>query len=148
MEVILRDDVENLGTRGQVVKVAPGYARNFLLPRNLAVPATAANKKIIEQERQSHLRKEAKLSSEAGELSKMMSGVVVTIRQKAGEQDQLFGSVTAQDIVDALAKAGYNIERKKVQLDEPIKSLGDYKVNLRLHRDVNTEIGVKVEKEE
>lgn len=148
MEVILREDIEKLGARGQVVKVAPGYARNFLLPRKLAVAATEANKKIIEQERQSHLRKEAKLSSEATDLAKMMTGVTVSIKQKAGDHDQLFGSVTAQDIADALARQGYTIDRKKIQLDEAIKQLGEYKVNLKLHREVSSELTVKVEKEE
>ena len=148
MEVILREDIDKVGARGQVVKVAPGYARNFLLPRKLAVLATESNKKIIEQERQGHLRKEATLANEAGELAKMMQGVVVTIHQKAGDHDQLFGSVTAQDIADGLAKQGYTIERKKIQLDEPIKQLGEYKVPLKLHKDVGTEISVKVEREE
>ncbi len=148
MEVILREDVEKLGARGQVVKVASGYARNFLLPRKLAVPATASNKAIVEQERQAHLRKEAKLATEAGDLSKLLQGVVVSIRQKAGEHDQLFGSVTAQDIADGLSKLGYTIERKKIQLDDPIKQLGDYNVNLKLHRDVTAGITVKVEREE
>ncbi|MCC6390545.1 MAG: 50S ribosomal protein L9 [Bryobacterales bacterium] len=148
MEVILREDVEKLGARGQVVKVASGYARNFLLPRKLAVPATASNKAIVEQERQAHLRKEAKLATEAGDLSKLLQGVVVTIRQKAGEHDQLFGSVTAQDIADGLSKLGYTIERKKIQLEDPIKQLGDYNVNLKLHRDVTAGITVKVEREE
>jgi large subunit ribosomal protein L9 len=91
MEVILREDIDKLGARGQVVKVSPGFARNFLLPRKMAVAATEANKKIVEQERQAHLRKEAKAASEAAELGKMMSGVTVVIRQKAGEHDQLFG---------------------------------------------------------
>lgn len=148
MEVILREDIDKLGARGQVVKVSPGYARNFLLPRKMAVAATEANKKIVEQERQAHLRKEAKAAGEAAELGKMMSGVTVVIRQKAGEHDQLFGSVTAQDIADALAKAGYTIERKKIQLDEPIKQIGEHKVPLRLHREVTAEITVQVEKEE
>ncbi|MCZ2150444.1 MAG: 50S ribosomal protein L9 [Bryobacterales bacterium] len=148
MEVILREDVEKLGARGQVVKVASGYARNFLLPRKLAVPATASNKAIVEQERQAHLRKEAKLATEAGDLSKLLQGVVVSIRQKAGEHDQLFGSVTAQDIADGLSKLGYTIERKKIQLEDPIKQLGDYNVNLKLHRDVTAGITVKVEREE
>src|SRR5215471_3216075 len=103
MEVILREDVEKLGARGQIVKVAPGYARNFMLPMRLAVAATDSNKKIGEQEREAHLRKEAKLKGEAEDLAKMMSGVSVTIHQKAGEGDQLFGSVTAKDIADALA---------------------------------------------
>src|SRR5262252_2436103 len=103
MEVILREDIDNLGSRGQVVKVASGYARNFLLPKRLAVAATDANKKIVEQERQAHLRKEAKQKSEAEDLSKLLTGVTVTISQKAGENDQLFGSVTAKDIADGLA---------------------------------------------
>src|SRR5438067_13604476 len=98
MDVILREDIDNLGARGQVVNVAAGYARNFLLPKRLAVTATDANKKIVEQERQSHLRKEAKLKNEAEDLGKMLTGVTVTISQKAGENDQLFGSVTARDV--------------------------------------------------
>jgi large subunit ribosomal protein L9 len=148
MEVILRDDIDKLGHRGQVVKVAPGFARNFLLPRKLAVPATGANKKIVEQERQAHLKRDAKLSSEAAELAKMMEGVAVTIRQKAGEHDQLFGSVTAQDIADALGKAGYTVDRRKIQLDEPIKQLGEHKVGVKLHRDVTAQVTVTVAKEE
>ena len=148
MEVILRDDIDKLGQRGQVVKVADGYARNYLLPKKLAMPATGANKKIVEQERQAHLKREVKLASEASELAKMMEGVSITIRQKAGEHDQLFGSVTAQDIADALAKAGYNIERRKIQLDDPIKQLGEHSVGVKLHREVTAQIAVKVEKEE
>ncbi len=148
MEVILREDVEKLGARGQLVKVAPGFARNFLLPKRLAVAATEANKKIVEQERQSHLRKEAKLVSDASELAKMMANVSVTIKQKAGENDQLFGSVTAKDIADSLEKQGYNIERRKVALDEPIKTLGDHKVTIRLHKEVPAEITVHVVKED
>src|SRR5881628_2207685 len=104
MDVILREDVEKLGTRGQVVHVAPGFARNFLLPKRLAVRATDANRKIVEQERQAHLRKEAKLKTEAEDLGKMLTGVTVTIAQKAGENDQLFGSVTAKDVADGLEK--------------------------------------------
>jgi large subunit ribosomal protein L9 len=148
MEVILREDVEKLGTRGQLVKVAPGYARNFLLPKRLAVAATESNKKIVEQERQGHLRKEAKLVSDASELGKMMSGVSVTIKQKAGENDQLFGSVTSKDIADALEQQGYTIERRKIALDEPIKTLGEFKVTLRLHKEVPAEITVHVVKED
>lgn len=148
MEVILREEVENLGTRGQVVKVRNGYARNFLLPRRLAVPATEANKKIVEQERQAWLKKEAKLASEAQELANLLASVVLTIRQKAGESDQLFGSVTAKDIADALAAQKFEIDRKKVLLDEPIRQLGEYKVNLKLHRDVIAPVTVKVEREE
>ena len=147
MEVILREDVEKLGTRGQLVKVAPGYARNFLLPKRLAVAATESNKKIVEQERQGHLRKEAKLVTDASELAKLMANVSVTIKQKAGENDQLFGSVTSKDIAEALEQQGYTIERRKIALDEPIKTLGEFKIALRLHRDVSTEITVHVVKE-
>ena len=148
MEVILREDIEKLGTRGDVVKVTSGYARNFLLPRRLAVAANDSNKKIVEQERQAHLRKDAKLQADAADLGKMMAGVEVTIAQKAGENDQLFGSVTANDIAVALEKQGYTIDRRKVHLEEPIKTLGDFKVTLRLHKDVSVEIPVHVAREE
>jgi large subunit ribosomal protein L9 len=148
MEIILREDIDKLGQRGQVVKVASGYARNFLLPRKLAVPATEGNKKVVEQERQAHLRREAKQVAEAQDLGKMMASLDITIRQKAGENDQLFGSVTANDISVALEKMGYSIDRKKVQLEEPIKTLGDFQVTLRLHRDVSIEVPVHVVKEE
>jgi large subunit ribosomal protein L9 len=147
MEVILREDIEKLGARGQIVKVAPGYARNFLLPKRLAVAATEANRKIVEQERQAHLRKEAKLQTEAEDLGKLLAGTTVTISQKAGENDQLFGSVTAQDIANALAAKNFTIERRKVQLEEPIKQLGTYQVTVRLHKDVTAEIGVNVVRE-
>jgi large subunit ribosomal protein L9 len=148
MEVILREDIEKLGTRGDVVKVTPGYARNFLLPRRLAVAATSSNKNIVEQERQAHLRKDAKLQADAADLGKLMSSVDVTIAQKAGENDQLFGSVTAADIAVALEKLGYTIERRKVQLEEPIKTLGDFKVAVRLHKEVSIDIPVHVVREE
>ena len=148
MEVILREDIDKIGNRGQVVKVAAGFARNFLLPRKLAVAATEANKKIVEQERQAHLRKEATQKDEAQDLGKLMAGTSITIAQKAGENDQLFGSVTAQDIAHALAAQNFTIDRRKVQLDEPIKQLGEYKVPLRLHKEVTAEITVRVVKEE
>lgn len=148
MEVILREDIEKLGHRGQVVKVAAGYARNFLLPRRLAVPATNANKKIVDQEREAHLRREAKLASEAADLAKLLAAVEITLRAKAGENDQLFGSVTSKDIAEALEAQKYNIERRKIQLDEPIKQLGDHKVPIRLHKDVTAEITVHVVREE
>ena len=147
MEVILREDVEKLGARGQVVKVASGYARNFLLPKRLAVAATESNKKIVEQERHAHLRREAKESADAGDLGKMLNGVVINISQKAGDNDQLFGSVTSKDIADLLEKQGYHIDRRKIQLDNAIKTLGEHKVPIRLHRDVTAEITVNVAKE-
>ena len=147
MDVILREDVEKLGTRGQLVKVSPGYARNFLLPKRMAVAATESNKKIVEQERQAHLRRETKEVADASELAKMMTDLSVTIRQKAGDNDQLFGSVTSKDIAEALEKQGYTIERRKIVLDEPIKTLGEFKVALRLHKNVTTEIAVHVVKD-
>jgi large subunit ribosomal protein L9 len=147
MELILREDIEKLGTRGQVVKVAPGYARNFLLPKRLAVAATDSNKKIVEQERQAHVRKEAKVSADAQDLAKLLAAVTITISQKAGENDHLFGSVTAKDIADALEKQNYTIDRRKIQLEEPIKTLGEYKITIRLHKDVSVELPVNVVKE-
>jgi large subunit ribosomal protein L9 len=144
MEVILRSDIEKLGSRGQLVKVAPGYARNFLLPKRLAVAATEANRKIVEQERQAHVRKEAKLKGEAEDLAKLVNGVSVTIAQKAGENDQLFGSVTSKDVAGALAALNFTIDRRKIQLDEPIKQIGEFKVPVRLYRDVTAEITVNV----
>ena len=149
MEVILREDIEKLGNRGQVVKVAPGYARNFLLPKRLAVPATEGNKKIVEQERQAHVRREAKQKDEAQDLGKQLAGVTIRIAQKAGENDQLFGSVTAKDVADALAAKDFTaVDRRKIQLDDPIKQLGEYRVPVRLHKDVTVEITVVVTKEE
>jgi large subunit ribosomal protein L9 len=148
MDVILREDIDSLGTRGEVVKVAAGYARNFLLPKRLAVAATDSNRKIVEQEKQAHLRKEAKAAGEAQELAKLVGAVTITISRKAGEADQLFGSVTAGDIVDALAAQKYTIERRKIQLEEPIRTLGEHKVAIRLHRDVTAEITVNVTREE
>src|SRR3954468_24384413 len=110
MEVILREEVEKLGHRGAIVKVADGYARNYLLPRKLAVAATDANRKIVEQEKQSHLRKEAKAAGEATDLAKMLTALTLTVSRKAGETEQLFGSVTANDIHDLLEAKGYTID--------------------------------------
>jgi len=148
MEVILREEVEKLGRRGEVVKVSSGYARNYLLPKRLAVAATESNKKIVEQERHGHLRREAKEVSDAQELAKMMASVTVTIAQKAGDNDQLFGSVTAGDVAVALEKLGYTIDRRKVHMDEPIKQLGEHKAVVRLHRDVSIDVPVHVVREE
>jgi large subunit ribosomal protein L9 len=148
MEIILREDVEKLGARGQVVKVAAGSARNYLLPNRLAVAATESNKKIVEQERQAHLRRETKLQGEAEDLSKLMNGTVVVIKQKAGENDQLFGSVTSKDVAEGLEKLKFTVDRRKILLDEPIRQLGDHPVTVRLHRDVNAQITVQVVRED
>ena len=148
MDVILREDVEKLGSRGQVVKVATGYARNFLLPKRMAVAATEANKKIVAQERQSHLRREAKEKIEAEELGKIVGGVSLTIAQKAGENDQLFGSVTAKDIAEALERQNFTIDRRKIHLDDPIKQLGEHKASIRLHHEVSVDVKVIVVRED
>jgi len=148
MEVILREDIEKLGSRGQLVKVAPGFARNYLLPKRLAVIATDANKKIVEQERQAALRREAKEAAQAQELAALLAPVVITIAQKAGENDQLFGSVTSADIAARLEDQKFHIDRKKIVLHDPIKQLGEHTVTLKLHREVSVDIKVNVVKED
>jgi large subunit ribosomal protein L9 len=147
VDVILREDIEKVGSRGAVVKVADGYARNFLLPKRLAVSATDANKKIVEQEREAYLRREAKLKDEAEGLSKLMTGVRLTFKHRVGENDHIFGSVTAKDIAEALEAQRYHVDRRRVLLEEPIRTLGEFKVPVRLHRDVTTEVAVVVEPE-
>ena len=148
MEIILREDLENIGARGAVVKVADGYARNYLLPKRLAVVATESNRKIVEQEREAYLRREAKAQADAQDLAKLLANVTLTFRQRAGENDQLFGSVTAKDIADALEAQKFHIERRKIQLDEPIRTVGEHNVTVRLHREVETPIRVVVEAEQ
>ncbi len=148
MQIILREDVEKLGVRGQMVKVANGYARNFLIPNKKAVAASAANVKIVEQERQAALRREAKEKSSAEELAKLMAGITLVSVQKTGEADQLFGSVTSKDIADMLEKQGYTIDRKKIMLESPIKTLGEHKVGIKLFRDVVAEVTLVVNKDE
>jgi large subunit ribosomal protein L9 len=147
MEVILREDVDKVGARGALVKVAAGYARNYLLPKKLAVAATASNKKIVEQEREAYVRREAKAKSESEDLVKLLANVSLTFRHKVGENQHLFGSVTAKDIAEGLEAQRFHIDRRKVQLDEPIRTLGEHLVTLRLHREVSTQIKVIVEAE-
>ena len=147
MEVILRDDVPKLGRRGDIVTVKEGYARNFLFPRQLALPASPGNRTQVEQEKAAHARHEAKEVSDADALARMLASVTLTIPAKAGESDQLFGSVTAMDIAEALAVKGYNIDKRKVLLEEPIKTIGEYDVPLRLHRDVTAPVKVNVIRE-
>lgn len=148
MDIILREDVDNLGSRGDLVKVADGYARNYLLPQKKAVAATESNRKIVDQEREAHVRKDAKLKGEFEAQAKLVNGTVITIAQRVGENDHLFGSVTAQNIADQLELKGFQIERRKIQLDEPIRMLGEHKVTIRLHRDVTAEVTVNVVKED
>jgi large subunit ribosomal protein L9 len=147
MEVILRADVPKLGQRGQVVNVAPGYARNYLLPRKLAMPASAGNMKVVEQEKASAVRREATEHGQAQDLASQLAEVTVTIARKVGEADHLFGSVTALDIADALEAKGFHLDRRKIHLEEPIKHLGEYDVPLRLHRELHTTLKVQVVRE-
>src|SRR5499427_3108576 len=147
MEVILKEDVPKLGHRGEVVKFAEGYGRNYLLPHKLAIEATSANRAVIEQMKQSAVRKSAVEKADSEALAKQLEGVSLAFRRKAGEKDHLFGSVTSSDIAEALERQGFNIDRRKIQLHESLKSLGEFDVPVKLHRDVTTRIKVTVEKE-
>jgi large subunit ribosomal protein L9 len=147
MEVILLENVETLGSRGQIVKVANGYGRNFLLPRKMAVAATPQNRKWVEQQRARFLKLEAKERGESEDLAKLMEGVTVVATRRSGEKGQLFGSVTAMDIEEGLAAQGYKISRRKIHLGSPLKSVGEFDVPVRLHRDVTVMVKVRVETE-
>jgi len=147
MEVILKEDVPKLGNRGEVVKVAEGYGRNFLLPKKLAIEANAANKAVIEQMKAAAVRRSAKEKSEAEALSKQFDGLEVKFQRKSGENDQLFGSVTAGDIAEALEKKSFHIDRRKIQLHEPLKTIGEFTLPIKLHKDVTTHLKVVIEKE-
>ena len=147
MEVILRETIDNLGRAGQVVKVADGYARNFLLPKKLAYVATPGNLKVIEAERQSLLRKEAKQKDDSEKLQHILDDVAITIRRKVGEHDMLYGSVTNSDVAEALEMKGFQIEKRKIHMDDHIKSLGEFSIPIRLFKDVTAHIKLKVEAE-
>jgi large subunit ribosomal protein L9 len=144
MEIILREHVENLGDRGEIVKVADGYARNYLLPRKLALLATAGNKKQVERERAKFDAKEGEERKVAEALAARLSSVEIVIARKVGETEALYGSVTSGDIAEALAAKGFDLDRRKLQLDEPIKRIGDTDVPVKLHRDISTTIKVRV----
>jgi large subunit ribosomal protein L9 len=148
MEVILKEDVVNLGHRGDVVKVADGYGRNFLLPRKLALQATQANKAVIEQMKAAAARRSATEKAGAEELVAKLAPVALSFTRKSGENGQLFGSVTSSDIAAGLAAQGFEVDRRKVQLSEPLKSVGEYTVPIRLHREVTAHVKVKVMTEE
>jgi large subunit ribosomal protein L9 len=144
MEVILKEDVNKLGHRGDVVKVADGYGRNYLLPGKLAIEATANNKAVIEQMKNSAVRKLAKEKIESEDLSKKLEAVELIFERKVGENDHLFGSVTSGDIAQQLADKGYTIDRRKISLEEPLKTLGEFHVPIKLHREVTTHLKVTV----
>ncbi|HEX8707708.1 MAG TPA: 50S ribosomal protein L9 [Pyrinomonadaceae bacterium] len=145
--VLLREDIENLGARGEIVRVKAGYARNYLLPRKLAVQATASNVKQIEQERAALLRKEAKEKGSAEAQAEQMRSLRLAFTRKVGEQGVLYGSVTSMDIAEALRERGYEIDRRRITLRDAIKETGDFTVPVRLHREVTVELPVVVSAE-
>jgi large subunit ribosomal protein L9 len=147
MEVILKEDVPKLGSRGDVVKVAEGYGRNFLLPKKLAIEANAANKAVIDQMKAAAVRRSAKEKAQAEDLAKQFDGLSVSFVRRSGEHDQLFGSVTSGDLADALEKKSFHVDRRKIQLHEPLKTLGEFTVPIKLHKDVTTHLKVVIEKE-
>ncbi len=144
MEVILKEDVNKLGSRGDVVNVADGYGRNYLLPGKLAIEATAANRAVIEQMKGSAIRKSAKEKGEAEQLATQLSAVELTFERKVGENEHLFGSVTSGDIAHQLEIQGFKIDRRKISLEDPLKSLGEYHVPVKLHREVTAHVKVTV----
>ena len=147
MKVILLEDVERLGKRGATLNVANGYGRNFLIPRKLAVPATEANRNLAEVQSKKVEVLEAKEEKSASQLKSELENVSITIPMKAGEGDMLFGSVTTASIAEALEKQGFTIDKRRIELEEPIKRLGDHHVNVKLHRKVAAEVKVSVVKE-
>ena len=148
MELILRQDVSNLGRRGDVVKVSDGYGRNFLLPKKLAVALSEGNKKVVEQQKASALKREVHERSEAEQLAKLLGEAKVSIARKAGEAGTLLGSVTSMDLAEALHHLGFEIDRRKIVLEDPLKNLGDFQVSVRLYRDVTATVNVSVVQEQ
>jgi large subunit ribosomal protein L9 len=144
MEVILREDIKTLGKAGELVKVKPGYARNFLLPKGLAYEATEGNRKRIMAESKARDARAAEESGEARAMASKLSNVSLNLARKAGEGDRLFGSITAQDLADALAAQGHTIDKRRIELEHPIKTVGQHTVSIRLHPDVTAEIRVMV----
>ncbi len=148
MEILLREDVDKLGGRGELVKVRAGYGRNYLLPRGIAVQATPSNVRQIEQQRKALLKRETFLRETAEQQGAQISAVALEFVRRAGEHGLLFGSVTSMDVAEALAAKGYEIDRKKIVLKDPIKEIGEYEVPVKLHREVISNIKVVVKKEE
>ncbi len=148
MQIILQEDVEKLGNRGELVEVAAGYARNFLLPRKLALEATPGNMKRLERMRATFAKKEATEKDAAQKLAELLAGVSLTFARKSGENEQLFGSVTTADISEALAAQGFTIDKRKITLADPIKLVGEYEIPVKLHREVTATVKLAVKKEE
>ncbi len=147
MEVILLDSVHKLGSRGQTVKVKPGFARNYLFPRRLALPATDGNKKVFQENERHLIKKDIELASAARASAAKLGDLAVSITVQVGDEDKMYGSVTSLDIVRKLQEQGHEVDRRELMLEEPIKALGDYTIDLRLHREVTTPVRVQVVKE-
>lgn len=147
MEVILKEDVAKLGSRGDVVRVAEGYGRNYLLPKKLAIEATAANRSVIEQMKAAAVRRVVREKGDAEKLAELLSGVSLSFTRKSGEHDQLFGSVTSADIARELEHKSFDIDRRKIQLDEPLKHVGEFNVPIRLYKDVTAQVKVVINKD-
>ena len=147
MQIILQEDIDKLGHRGEVVTVKPGYARNYLLPRKLAIEATTGNMKALERIRGALAKKTATELEAAQKQAALLNGVSLAFKRKAGENDQMFGSVTSADVAEGLTAQGFKIEKRQVQLADPLKALGEYNVTIKVFRDVTAEIKVHVEKE-
>jgi len=147
MKVILKDDVKNVGNMGDIVKVADGYARNYLVPRGLAVEASSKNVKSVEHEKRIIQEKSKKIKISAQDFSDRLSKVTLVMKANAGEEGKLFGSVTTMDIAEALKNEGFDIDKKKISLDEPIKRLGEHTVNVKIHPEITTNVTVQVVQE-
>jgi large subunit ribosomal protein L9 len=147
MEVILKEDVNKLGSRGDVVKVADGYGRNYLLPRKLAIEATKANRAVIEQMKAAAVRRSAREKADAEALSAQVNNLSLSFQRRSGEHDQLFGSVTSGDVAAEMEKKGFNVDRRNIHLHEPLKSLGEFTIPVKLHKDVTAHVRVVIEKE-
>ncbi|HVN10106.1 MAG TPA: 50S ribosomal protein L9 [Patescibacteria group bacterium] len=148
MQIILQEDVDKLGHRGQIVEVAEGYARNYLLPRKLALPVSAGNLKQLEQIKRALAKREATERDGAQKQAELLAALTVEFARKAGDNDQMFGSVTAADIAEALAAQGYTVDKRRIQLEQPIKTLGEYQVPAKLHREVTASLKVVVKRSE
>jgi len=147
MQIILQEDIEKLGNRGDVVTVKPGYARNFLLPHKLAIEATAGNMKALERIRGSLAKKTATELDAAKKQAELLTGVSLKFTRKTGENDQMFGSVTTSDIADGLKAHGFEVDKRQIQLKDPVKALGEYPVTVKVFRDITAEIKIHVDKE-
>ena len=147
MEVILKEDVTKLGSRGDVVRVAEGYGRNYLLPKKLAIEATPANRAVIEQMKAAAVRRVVREKGDAEKLAELLAGVSLSFTRKSGEHDLLFGSVTSADIARELEQKSFNIDRRKIHLDEPLKHVGEFNVPIKLHKDVTAQVRVVINKE-